>query len=91
MHIDNRSYCYVSLGAKDRPVIISNHVEALPAQSPSGGGRVRARGGRLQRRSASFPCGTSAIQAFAQRQDQAFPEKDRSRLSPLAIGVGRRR
>ena len=49
---------------------------------------LRARGGRLQRRSASFPCGTSAIQA---RQDQAFPEKDRSRPSALAIGVGRRR
>ena len=25
-------------------------------------------------RSASFPCGTSAIQAGAQRQDQAFPK-----------------
>ncbi len=25
-------------------------------------------------RSASFPCGASAIQAGAQRQDQAFPE-----------------
>ena len=56
------------------PAITSNHVEVLPAQSPKGAGRVRARGGRLQRRSASFPCGTSAIQAGAQRKDQAFPE-----------------
>ena len=56
------------------PAITSNHVETIPAQSPKGGGRVRARGGRLQRRSASFPCGASTIQAGAQRQDQAFPE-----------------
>ena len=73
------------------PNTAQNRLGPLPTHSPSGGGRVRARGGRLQRRSASFPRGTSAIQAGAQRQDQAFPEKDRSQPSPLAIGVGRRR
>ena len=47
------------------PATAQNRLGPLPTHFPSGRGRVRARGGRLQRRSASFPCGTSAIQAGA--------------------------
>ena len=87
------SFTYISVyepaAGRIVPATAQNRLGPLPTHFPSGGGRVRARGGRLQHRSASFPCGTSAIQAGAQRQDQAFQEKDRSRPSPLAIGVGR--
>ena len=44
----------------------------LLMQSPSGGGRARACGGRLQRRGASLPCDTSAIEAGAQGKDRVF-------------------
>ena len=49
-----------------------NRAGPLPMQSPSGGGRARACGGRLQRRGASLPCDTSAIEAGAQGKDRVF-------------------
>ena len=82
---------YVPATGRIVPAAALNRLGPLLAQLASGGGSVRARGGRLQRRSASFPCGTSATEAGALGQDRAFPEQDRSQPSPLAIGVGPRR
>ena len=82
---------YVPATGRIAPATALNRLGPLPAHSPSGGAQVRARGGRLQRRSASFPCGTSATEAGAQGQDRAFPEQERLQPSPLAIGDGPQR
>ena len=84
-------FVYVPVTGRITPATARNRLGLLPAHSPSGGGQVRARGGWLQRRSASFPCGTSATEAGAQGQDRAFPEQERLQPSPLAIGDGPQR
>ena len=81
-------FVYVPAAGRIASATARNRAGPLPMQSPSGGGRARACGGRLQRRGASLPCDTSAIEAGAQGKDRAFPAKDRSRPSPVAIGVG---
>ena len=65
-----------------------NRAGPLPMQSPSGKGRARACGGRLQQRGAFLPCNTFAIEAGVPKKDRAFPAKDRSRPAPVAIGSG---
>jgi hypothetical protein len=56
-------FIYVPATGCTAPAIARNRVGPLPAQSASGGGPVRARGGHLQRRGASCPCYTSATGA----------------------------
>ncbi len=65
-------YIFVCVPAASRiaSATARNRAGPLPMQSPSGGGRARACGGRLQRRGASLPCDTSAIEAGAQGKDR---------------------
>ena len=72
------------------PVIARNRVGPLPAHSPRAGGPVRARSAQLQRRGASCPCSTPAIQAGVQGRNRPVPGSDRSRPPSLAIGVASR-
>ena len=64
-------FVYVPAVGRIASATARNRAGPLPMQSPSGGGRARACGGRLQRRGASLPCDTSAIEAGAQGKDLA--------------------
>ena len=67
-------FVYVPAAGRIASATARNRAGPLPMQAPSGGGRARACGGRLQRRGTSLLCDTSAtIEAGAQGKDRAFP------------------
>ncbi len=87
-------FIYVPATGCTAPAIARNRVGPLPAQSASGGGPVRARGGHLKSRGVghlqhccAFPrCSTPAVEAGSKG---ARPEDlSHLRLLPLAIAVG---
>ena len=67
-------FVYVPAAGRIASATARNRAGPLPMQSPSGRGRARACGGRLQRSGASLPCDISAIKAGAQGKDRALHE-----------------
>ena len=56
-------FVYVPAASRIASATARKRAGHLPMQAPSGGGRARACGVRLQRRGTSLPCDTSAIEA----------------------------